>query len=122
MIKLYTTKDSLASRAAKEWLHEQGLNYVEQDISEQRLGVKEIKEILVRTENGTTDILLTEQVMTQMSEDALDAMTLIQLITLIQKNPHVLKCPILIEGNKLQVGYDEEEMRVFLRVRRRRVM
>ena len=37
-----------------------------------------------------------------------------ELEKLIMENPSILRRPIIVEDNKLQVGYNEEEIRVFI--------
>src|SRR5690606_39695384 len=44
----------------------------------------------------------------------IDQLPLQELITLIQKNPGLLRRPIIIDDKRLQVGYNEDEIRRFL--------
>ena len=41
-------------------------------------------------------------------------MTINQLISFIRENPSVLKRPIMVDDSKIQVGYNEEEITVFI--------
>jgi regulatory protein spx len=41
-------------------------------------------------------------------------MTLAELIVFIQENPTVLKRPIIVDERKMQVGYNAEEITVFI--------
>jgi regulatory protein spx len=44
----------------------------------------------------------------------LDALPLQQLFQLIRENPGLLRRPIIIDEKRLQVGYNEDEIRRFL--------
>ena len=41
-------------------------------------------------------------------------MTIKELINFIRNNPSVLKRPIMVDDNKIQVGYNPEDIRVFI--------
>jgi regulatory protein spx len=76
--------------------------------------VREIKDILEKTENGTEDIISTRSKVIAENNIDLDSMSISELIAFIQDNPSAMKRPIIIEGNKLQIGYNEEEIRMFI--------
>src|SRR5699024_219536 len=44
----------------------------------------------------------------------IDALTLQELYTIIQDNPGLLRRPIILDDKRLQVGYNEDEIRRFL--------
>ena len=44
----------------------------------------------------------------------IDSMKINDLIKFIQENPSVLKRPIMIDERRFQVGYNSEEIRVFI--------
>ena len=44
----------------------------------------------------------------------IDSMSISELIKFIQENPSVLKRPIMIDERRFQVGYNAEEIRVFI--------
>ena len=44
----------------------------------------------------------------------LDEMSLNELIKFIRENPSVLKRPIIVDDHRVQVGYNEEEIRTFI--------
>jgi regulatory protein spx len=43
-----------------------------------------------------------------------DELTLLELLEIVHQHPRLLKSPLIVEGKKLQVGYNEEEIRQFL--------
>jgi regulatory protein spx len=76
--------------------------------------MEEIKEILRMTEDGTDEIISTRSKTFQKLDVNLDAMPLQDLFGLIKENPGLLRRPIIIDEKRLQVGYNEDEIRRFL--------
>jgi regulatory protein spx len=74
----------------------------------------EIKEILRMTEDGTDEIISTRSKTFQKLDVNLDSMPLQDLFGLIKENPGLLRRPIIIDEKRLQVGYNEDEIRRFL--------
>lgn len=66
------------------------------------------------TEDGTDEIISTRSKIFQKLNIDLDALPLQQLFDLIQKNPGLLRRPIILDEKRLQVGYNEDEIRRFL--------
>ena len=46
-------------------------------------------------------------------------MSINQLVAFIKENPSVLKRPIIVDDRRVQVGYNEEEIRTFIPIARR---
>lgn len=78
------------------------------------LSAAEIKQVLQLTENGTEEIVSRRSKVFQELDVDLDDLSLKQLIDLIEKNPGLLRRPILVDDKRLQVGYNEDEIRRFL--------
>ncbi|HAK0939300.1 TPA: transcriptional regulator Spx, partial [Listeria monocytogenes] len=101
-------------RKARAWLEEHDIPYKERNIFSEPLSLDEIKEILRMTEDGTDEIISTRSKTFQKLNVDLDSLPLQQLFELIQKNPGLLRRPIIIDEKRLQVGYNEDEIRRFL--------
>lgn len=71
-------------------------------------------QVLRMTENGTEEIISTRSRTFQNLKINLDDLSIDQLIDLIEKNPSLLRRPIIMEDRRLQVGYNEDEIRRFL--------
>jgi regulatory protein spx len=76
--------------------------------------MEEIKAILRMTEDGTDEIISTRSKTFQKLNVNLDSMPLQDLFGLIKENPGLLRRPIIIDEKRLQVGYNEDEIRRFL--------
>lgn len=109
MVNLYTSPSCTSCRKAKAWLEEHGIQYKERNIFSEPLSAAEIKQVLQLTENGTEEIVSRRSKVFQELDVDLDDLSLKQLIDLIEKNPG-----FLVDDKRLQVGYNEDEIRRFL--------
>ncbi|EAE0057200.1 transcriptional regulator Spx [Listeria monocytogenes] len=114
MVTLYTSPSCTSCRKARAWLEEHDIPYKERNIFSEPLSLDEIKEILRMTEDGTDEIISTRSKTFQKLNVDLDSLPLQQLFELIQKKPGLLRRPIIIDEKRLQVGYNEDEIRRFL--------
>jgi regulatory protein spx len=114
MVTLFTSPSCTSCRKAKAWLEEHDISYVERNIFSEPLKIQEIKEILRMTEDGTDEIISTRSKTFQKLNINLESMPLQDLYNLIQENPGLLRRPIIIDEKRLQVGYNEDEIRRFL--------
>ena len=114
MVTLYTSPSCTSCRKAKAWLEEHEIAYKERNIFSEPLSIEEIKEILRMTEDGTDEIISTRSKTFQKLTVNLETMPLQDLFGIIQNNPGLLRRPIIIDEKRLQVGYNEDEIRRFL--------
>ncbi|MFD1852118.1 transcriptional regulator SpxA [Oceanobacillus bengalensis] len=114
MVTLYTSPSCTSCRKAKAWLEEHNIAYKERNIFSEALTLDEIKEILRMTEDGTDEIISTRSKVFQSLDLNIEQLPMKQLFTLIQKNPGLLRRPIILDEKRLQVGYNEDEIRRFL--------
>lgn len=97
MVNLYTSPSCTSCRKAKAWLEEHGIQYKERNIFSEPLSAAEIKQVLQLTENGTEEIVSRRSKVFQELDVDLDDLSLKQLIDLIEKNPGLLRRPILVD-------------------------
>ncbi|SEU03047.1 regulatory protein spx [Salinibacillus kushneri] len=114
MVTLFTSPSCTSCRKARTWLEEHDIPFKERNIFSDSLTADEVKEILRMTENGTDEIISTRSKVFQELNSDLDQLPLKDLIDLIQKNPGLLRRPIILDEKRLQVGYNEDEIRRFL--------
>lgn len=113
MIVIYTSPGCAGCRKLKQWLKEKNINYVEKNLFKVLLNEKEIKHLLMRTENGTDDIISKRSKVILENHIDIDAMSIDRLISFIKDNPSILKRPIILNEHNFQVGYDQEEIDAF---------
>lgn len=114
MLTLYTSPSCTSCRKARAWLQEHEIPFVERNIFSEPLNISELKAILQMTEDGTEEIISTRSKVFQKLNMDLDDLPLKDLLTLVQENPGLLRCPIMIDEKRLQVGFNEDEIRRFL--------
>jgi regulatory protein spx len=114
LVTLYTSPSCTSCRKAKSWLDEHEIPYSERNIFAEPLTIDEIKEILRMTEDGTDEIISTRSKTFQKLDVNVESMPLQDLFELIQDNPGLLRRPIILDEKRLQVGYNEDEIRRFL--------
>ena len=114
MVTLYSTPSCGSCRKAKAWLEEHHIDYIERNILSNPLTVDEIKSILRLTEEGTSEIISTNSKTFQELNINIESLPLNGFYELIIKHPKMLRRPIILDEKRLQVGYNEEEIRSFL--------
>jgi len=114
MVTLYITPSCTSCRKARAWLEEHQIEYVERNIISEPLTEEEIKSILRLTEDGTEEIISTNSKTYQQLNVDIDSLPLKDLYELIIENPTMLRRPIIQDHKRLQVGYNDEEIRRFL--------
>ncbi len=114
MIQIYTTPSCASCRKAKKWFDQYKIPYSEKNIFSIKLSQEDIRRMLSNSENGFDDIISTRSKVFKEKHLEPDLMTTSELISFIIDNPSVLKRPIIINENELQVGYNNEDITIFL--------
>ena len=114
MVRLYTSPSCTSCRKARAWLEKHHIPYKERNIFQEPFTRDEVKDILRMTEDGTEEIISTRSKAFQELAIDFNDISLNQLFDLIQKNPGLLRRPFLMDEKRLQVGYNEDEIRRFL--------
>ena len=114
MVTLYTSPSCTSCRKARAWLEANAIPYKERNVFKEPLTRDEIKNILRMTEDGTEEIISTRSKLFSELDISLDDLSLGELIEMIQKQPALLKRPLMIDEKRMQVGYNEDEIRRFL--------
>ncbi|AMC93237.1 hypothetical protein AOC36_04395 [Erysipelothrix larvae] len=114
MIVLYSSPGCASCRKVRQWLKERHLKFIEKNIFTAVLSEREIKYLLMRSENGAEDIISKRSKVMQEAHINLDELSVSELIAFIQRHPSILKRPIVLNEKSFLVGYDEEEINAFL--------
>lgn len=114
MVILYTSPSCTSCRKAREWLKEHDIPCRERNIFTEPLSVDELKQILQMTEDGTGDIISTRSKVYQDLHIDVDDLSLKDLLNLVHEHPGLLRRPIIMDEKRLQIGYNEDEIRRFL--------
>lgn len=114
MITIYTSPSCSSCRKVKKYFDDNNIPYKEKNILSQPLKDDELKELLMKSENGTEDIISTRSKIIKEGNVDIENMSINELIAFIKANPSILKRPIMIDDHKMQVGYSEEEITAFI--------
>ncbi len=114
MIQIYTTPSCASCRKAKKWFDQYKIPYSEKNIFSIKLSKEDIFKMLANSENGFEDIISTRSKVFKEKKLDPDSMSTSSLVEFIIENPSVLKRPIIINENELQVGYNNEDITIFL--------
>ncbi|CAM2742694.1 transcriptional regulator SpxA [Lactobacillus acidophilus] len=114
MVDLYVSPSCTSCRKARAWLEKHNIPFKERNIFSEPLTKEELLKILRMTENGTEEIIYTRSRAFQQLKINLDDLSIDQLLDLVEKNPSLLRRPIIMDDRRLQVGYNEDEIRRFL--------
>lgn len=112
--KLFTVSSNNSCRKAINWLKDHDIPYEEKNLSTTPITIEEIQDILSLTSDGTEEIISKKTKAIKKLNVDIEALSLPQLYEVIINNPGVLHLPIIHDDRKLQVGYNEEEIRQFL--------
>ena len=114
MVNLYISPSCTSCRKAKAWLKKHDIDFKERNIFSEPLTKGELIQILRMTENGTEEIISTRSRAFQQLKVSLDDLSIDQLLDMVEKDPSLLRRPIIMDDRRLQVGYNEDEIRRFL--------
>lgn len=113
-VTIYTQSSCSSSRKALKWLNENNIPYTEKRITSQPLTLAEFKNILSMTEDGTDEIIATNSNDFKNLDVDIEQLSIQELYNLIQQHPRMLRSPILLDEKRIQVGYNEMDIRRFI--------
>lgn len=119
MVRIYTSPSCSSCRKVKKWFELEGIPFEERNIFSATLNESELKEMLEKSENGTEDIISTRSKVIKEQNLDVENMSISQLVEFIRENPSILKRPIMVDDRRIQVGYNEEEIRTFIPLSKR---
>lgn len=122
MIKLYTTNSCSSCKKAIKWFNEHQIPFIEKNLFTEPITKDDIKIMLENTENGFDDIISTRSKVFQTSNIDIDDMSYNELVDFIIENPSVLRRPIIVDDRKLQIGYNDDDIRVFIPSELRKIL
>ena len=114
MVVLYTSAGCVSCRKAKQWLKQNDIEFLEKNIFNVILDENEISYLASRCENGFDDIVSKRSKVVRETKIDLDDLSFKEMVNFIQRNPSSLKRPIMIDTEKMLIGYDDEEISTFL--------
>lgn len=114
MITLFLSPSCTSCRKARAWLSKHEVAFEEHNIITSPLNKEELLQILSFTENSTEDIISTRSKVFQKLAIDVDELSTSSLMELISENPSLLRRPIILDKKRMQIGFNEDEIRAFL--------
>ena len=114
MIRLYTQSSCHSSRVARQWVEAHGIEFKEKNFSVDSPTVQDLKRILSLTEHGVDDIISARSKVYPEIAPKLPEMPLNEALKLLCDHPKLLRRPIIISDSKIQVGFNEDDIRQFI--------
>lgn len=114
MLTIYLSPSCTSCRKAHAWLVEYEIPFIERNIIKEPPTKVEINEILTLTTNGTEDIISTRSKAFQDLNININELKMQELYKLIYEYPEILRKPILVDDRRIQIGYNESEIRQFV--------
>ncbi|MFQ6324139.1 ArsC/Spx/MgsR family protein [Lactococcus garvieae] len=115
MIYLYCRRRCISSIKAIQWFNKYGLKVCVKFSGQ--ISREELITVLASTDKGISDLLKHHSHCSdvELSKHYLiKKMKLNQAIDYIKVNPTLLKSPIIIENNKVLIGFNQDQIRIFL--------
>ncbi|AYG00207.1 ArsC/Spx/MgsR family protein [Lactococcus allomyrinae] len=122
VIKVYYSvgRKSATVRKLEKWFQMHQMEY--QLLTFGSLTQKELLNILYLTDQGFSDIIrskIKNPSLNKLLNQAIDKYTVPEMLDFLLEHHYLLKSPIAIKDHKLQIGYNEEELRQFIHRERR---
>lgn len=114
MIKIYTVISCSSCKKAKEWMREHFLDYEEINLLTDNINREELLKILSLTEEGFEEIISKRSRAYKRLKIDFENISVNELLDLIEKNRTLLRRPLILDERRLQVGYNEDDIRKFL--------
>lgn len=115
MIKVYYRGSCGSSRRAFAWFEKYNINVEKQQIS--KMTRNDLIKLLQHSDEGLKAIVKRPGKSSSEVKDALKYMehlSLNEALDFILSHPYVMPTPIIMDGNNHFIGYNEDEIRLFL--------
>lgn len=114
MLKIYTTPNCSSCKKVKSFFEKYHIEYSEKNIFSNPLSREDVYKMLSYSENGFADIISTRSKIIKENNIDIDKMKTSELIDFIINNPSILKRPIIISDIEMQIGYNDEDITLFV--------
>ncbi|WP_102693194.1 transcriptional regulator Spx [Rummeliibacillus pycnus] len=113
-VTIYTQTSCTSSKKALQWLRDNNITYKEKRITSETLTLPEFKRILSMTEDGTDEIISKNSKDFKNLKCDIEQLSIQELYDIVKEHPKMLRSPILLDEKRLQVGYNEMDIRRFI--------
>ncbi|MCR5740923.1 MAG: Spx/MgsR family RNA polymerase-binding regulatory protein [Gammaproteobacteria bacterium] len=114
MIYLYISPSCQSCRKTIKWFDEHKIPYRLFNIISEKLTKEDVFRMLKNTENGFDDIISTRSKPYQDYNLDMDSMKTSELVEFIIEHPTILKRPIIVSSDIVEIGYNADDIRAFI--------
>lgn len=114
MIKLYLSPSCSSCRKAKACLISNHISFEEINIRNTLISEKELFHILSLTDSGTDDIISKRSLLYQKLNLNFNDIILSEAVKIINEHQSLLKRPLIVDDKRIQIGFNEEDIRKFI--------
>ncbi|MDC9032132.1 ArsC/Spx/MgsR family protein [Columbia Basin potato purple top phytoplasma] len=114
MVFILTSNRCSSCKKAKQWLDLHHIKYHEKNLSHSSFTEKDIDIILNYENIDFTNIISTRSRIFKKQKKDLFLMTIQKIKKFIVKNPSICKKPIIYNSKSIVIGYNKEDIRVFM--------
>ncbi|WHH55983.1 Spx/MgsR family RNA polymerase-binding regulatory protein [Bacillus paralicheniformis] len=109
-LTFYSYPSCTSCRKTKHWLKANQVDFTERHLFRETPNQDELKHILSLTTEGIDEILATRsQAFKELNLD-IEELTVSEVLELLIQKPKLLRRPIIVNGDKLVVGYNPGEL------------
>ena len=114
MIKIYTVISCSSCKKAKEWMESHQLEYEEVNLLNDHMTREDFLKILSLTDDGTEEVISKRSRAYQRLNLDFESLSINELVRIFDENRTLLRRPLILDDCRLQVGYNEDDIRKFL--------
>ncbi|OFI48645.1 transcriptional regulator Spx [Floricoccus tropicus] len=114
MLTIYTAPSCTSCKKAKDWFSRHQISYNERNMISSPLTETEVISILAMTEDGVYGVISTRNRFVKQLNVDFEELSFSEMVRIISENPQILRRPIIKDDRRLNIGYNEEEIRTFL--------
>ncbi|HJV45664.1 MAG TPA: Spx/MgsR family RNA polymerase-binding regulatory protein [Bacillota bacterium] len=114
LVKFYTYPSCTSCRKAKSFLKANKIPYEERHLFREPPTKEELLAIIKKTHNGIDDILSTRSRTFKELTIDIENLTVSEILQMLSEEPRLLRRPILIDEDRLIIGYDRNAMEELL--------
>ncbi|AGL89942.1 Spx/MgsR family RNA polymerase-binding regulatory protein [Candidatus Phytoplasma australiense] len=114
MVIFYTSFNCSSCQKAKKWLKQHRIEFIERSLFGHDFQQKDIDLILKNCLHGFDDIISKLSKFFKEQNIDFNNLSTKEVKQIIMQKRSILKRPILVEGQKIQIGFNSEGIRIFM--------
>ncbi|WP_302828233.1 transcriptional regulator Spx [Enterococcus raffinosus] len=114
MVTILLGNSCTSCRKTKAWFQAYDIPFSERNIDHEPLTKEELKQLITLCPNGVDKIISRKSKIYQKLNIDFEELSFNQLLVLLNQYTKLVKRPIIYDDKKIQIGFNEEEIRTLL--------